>query len=64
MFWHEQRHLRKDEGMWDRNEDRKQVLDKKKEKKKGRKEEINSTRSFRSSFSPHVVFVYDFTLIQ
>ena len=54
--------------MWDSNEDRKQVLDRKKDegverKDEGKIEEINCTRSLGSSFSSHVVFGYDFALI-
>ena len=37
LFWHKQQHWRKEECMWE-NEDRKQVLGRKAEKKKGSKE--------------------------
>ena len=59
LFWHKQQHWRKEECMWE-NEDRKQVLGRKAEKKKGskeerkkgRKEEINCTPTLSSSFLP------------
>ena len=44
-FWHEQRYKRKDEYRWDRDEDRKQILDKEQEKMKGRKERREDRRN-------------------
>ena len=44
-FWHEQRYERKDEYSWDRDEDKKQILDREKEKMKGTKERREERRN-------------------
>ena len=49
LFWHKQQHWRKEECMWE-NEDRKQVLGRKAEKKKGSKEERKKRRNKQHSY--------------